>query len=110
MIFFVLSYHNVLKDYWLDGKRNERVDHLIHALVKDMIPSYEDHHKRQKLGMQGPNLAEKRRKDILARAPETTQEQIQQIDQSHFRVQSSSSEKTYEINLLTYTCTCLDFT
>src|SRR6266849_3558046 len=59
--------------------------------------------------MQGPNLAEKRRKDILARAPKTTQERIQQIDQLRFKVQSSSSEKTYEINLLTYTCTCLDF-
>src|SRR6266849_7668388 len=59
--------------------------------------------------MQGPNLAEKRRKDILTRAPKTTQERIQQINQSRFKVQSSSSEKTYEINLLTYTCTCLDF-
>src|SRR6266849_7783924 len=85
------------------------MDHLIHALVKDMIPSYEDRHKRQKLGMQGPTLAEKRRKDILARAPKTPQERIQQIDQSRFEVQSSSTEKTYEINILTYTCTCLDF-
>src|SRR5712691_3505022 len=109
IILFLTSYHHILKDYWLDGKRNRHVNHLIHALVKDMIPSYEDRHKRQKLGMQGPNLAEKRRKDILARAPETTQERIQQIDQSRFKVQSSSSEKTYEINLLTYTCTCLDF-
>src|SRR6266852_6510163 len=59
--------------------------------------------------MQGPNLAEKRQKDILARAPETPQEQIQQIDQSRVKVQSSSSEKTYEKNILTYTCTCLYF-
>src|SRR6266849_206180 len=59
--------------------------------------------------MQGPNLAKKHWKDILTRAPETTQERIQQIDQSRFKVQSSSSKKTYEINLLTYTCTCLDF-
>src|SRR6266849_4579524 len=78
MILFLTSYHHVLKDYWLDGKRNRRVDHLIHALVKDMIPSYEDRHKQQKLGMQGPNLAEKHQKDILARASETTQERIQQ--------------------------------
>jgi len=70
----------VLKDYWLDGKRNQRVDHLIHALVKDMLPAYEDRHKRQKLGMQGPNLAEKRQKDILACAPETPLDKIKEID------------------------------
>jgi hypothetical protein len=74
-----------------------------------MLPSYEDRHKRQRLGMQGPDLAEKRRKQILARAPETPQEQIKEIGQSRFEVQSTSSEKTYEINLLTYTCTCSDF-
>ncbi len=61
----------MLKDYWLDGKRNRRVDHLIHALVKDMLSTYEDRHKQQKLRMQGPNLAEKCQKDILVRAPET---------------------------------------
>ncbi len=99
----------MLKDYWLDGKRNRRVDHLIHALVKDMLPAYEDRHKRQKLGMQGPNLAEKRRKDILARAPETPLDKIKEIDRSRFEVQSTNSEKMYEINLLTYTCTCSDF-
>jgi hypothetical protein len=85
------------------------VDHLIHTLVKDMLPSYEDRHKRQKLGMQGPDLAEKRRKDILARAPETPLDRIKEIDQSRFEVQSASSEKKYEVNLSTYTCTCLDF-
>jgi hypothetical protein len=61
------------------------------------------------LGMQGPDLAEKRRKQILARAPETPLERIKEIDESRFEVQSTSSEKTYEINLLTYTCTCSDF-
>jgi hypothetical protein len=74
-----------------------------------MLPSYEDRHKRQMLGMQGPNLAEKRRKDILARAPETPLEAIKEIAQSRFEVQSTSSEKVYEVNLLTYTCTCSDF-
>jgi hypothetical protein len=74
-----------------------------------MLPTYEDRHKRQKLGMQGPDLAEKRRKQILARAPETPLDRIKEIDKSHFEIQSTSSEKKYEVNLLTYTCTCLDF-
>jgi hypothetical protein len=85
------------------------VDHVIHALAREMLPSYEDHHKRQRLGMQGPDLAKKRRKQILARAPETPLEQIKEISQSRFEVQSTSSEKIYEINILTYTCTCSDF-
>jgi hypothetical protein len=85
------------------------VDHLIHALVKDMLPTYQDRHKRQMLGMQGPNLAEKRRKEILARAPETPLERIKEIDRSRFEVQSTSSENVYEVNLLTYTCTCSNF-
>ena len=85
------------------------MDHLIHTLVNEMLPIYEDHHKRQKLGMQGPNLAEKRRKDILVRAPETPLERIKEIAESCFKVQSTSSEKLYEVNLLTYTFTCLDF-
>ena len=74
-----------------------------------MLPSYEDRHKWQKLGMQGPDLAEKRRKQIIARAPETPLEQVKEIGQSRFEVQSTSSEKIYEVNLLTYTCTCSDF-
>jgi hypothetical protein len=56
------------------------VDHLIYALVKDMLPTYQDRHKRQMLGMQGPNLAEKRRKEILACVPETPLERIKEID------------------------------
>jgi hypothetical protein len=61
------------------------------------------------LGMQGANLAEKRRKEILARAPKIPLEQIKEIDQSHFEVQSTSSENTYEVNLLTYACMCSNF-
>ena len=85
------------------------MDHLIHTLVKGMLPSYEDHHKRQMLGMQGPDLAEKRRKQIVTRAPKIPLERIKEIGQSHFEIQSSSSEIFYEINILTHTCTCIDF-
>jgi hypothetical protein len=109
ILLFLTSYHHVLKDYHLDGKRNRRVDHLIHTLVKEMLPTYEDRHKRQQLGMQGPDLAEKRRKQILKRVPETPLDRIKKIDDSRFEIQSTSSGKKYEVNLLAYTCTCLDF-
>jgi hypothetical protein len=59
--------------------------------------------------MQGLNLADKRRKEILTRAPETPLDRIKEIDKSHFEIQSARSGKTYQVNLLTYTCTCLDF-
>ena len=85
------------------------MDHLILALVKDMLPTYEDCHKWQMLGMQGPNLAEKRQKTILAHAPETPLEQIKEINESHFKVQLTSFEKIYEVNLLSYMYTYSDF-
>jgi hypothetical protein len=74
-----------------------------------MLPTYQDRHKRQMLGMQGPNLAKKHQKEILAPAPETPLERIKEIDQSRFEVQSTSSENIYKVNLLTYTCTCSNF-
>ncbi|KAF8482190.1 hypothetical protein F5888DRAFT_1582308, partial [Russula emetica] len=58
------AYHHVLKSGWLDGKRNWRMDHLIHMLVKEFLPDIEHRHKRQTLGMEGPNLAEERHQQI----------------------------------------------
>ena len=98
----MFSYHHVLKGYHLDGKRNRCVDHLIHMLVKEMLPIYKDCHKWQKLRMQGLNLAEKCQKEILEHAPKTPLERIKEITQLCFKVQSTSLEKMYEVNLLTY--------
>jgi hypothetical protein len=42
-------------------------------------------------------------------APETPLKQIKEVSQSRFVVQSTSSENTYEVNLLTYMCTCNNF-
>jgi hypothetical protein len=49
----------VLKSKWLEGKRNWRMDHLIHMLVMEFIPDLEIRHKWQTLGMEGLNLVEK---------------------------------------------------
>src|ERR1700677_3699934 len=85
------------------------MDHLIHMLVKEFLPDMEHRHKRQGLGMEGLNLAEKRHRQILRRAPETPVEKIKKIDDQHFEVQSSSSLKYYQIDLSTTTCNCSDF-
>ena len=99
----------MLKSIWLEGKRNRRMDHLIHMLLDEFMPEIDHRHKRQMLGMEGPNLGKKRRQEILTRAPETPIKNIKQIANSRFEVQSSNSEKIYEINLDTTACTCSDF-
>ena len=104
-----LRYHHVLKSIWLEGKRNRRVDHLVHTLVVEFISDLEMRHKWQELGMHGGDLAEQRRQQILRRAPETPLTQIRKIDDLHFEVQSSNSNKFHLINLVATTCSCSDF-
>jgi hypothetical protein len=99
----------VLKSIWLEGKQNQYVDQLIHMLAMEFLPDLEICHKWQMLGMEGPNLAEKRRRQILMHAPETPITKIRKIDDSHFKVQSSNSSKSYHIDLDTTTCNCSDF-
>jgi hypothetical protein len=85
------------------------MDHLIHMLTREFLPDVEHRHKRQTLGMEGPNLAEKRRRQILRRAPETPVEKIKKIDDLHFEAQSSRSLEYYQIDLSTIACNCSDF-
>jgi hypothetical protein len=85
------------------------MDHLIHTLMREFLSEIEHRHKRQTLGMEGPDLAEKRRQQILTRAPETPIEKIQKIDDLHFKVQSSNSLKLYQIDLYSLKCDCIDF-
>jgi len=100
----------VLKSKYLDGKRNRRVDHLIHTLVVGMLPSYENKHDRQVLGLEGDNLATKRHKEILARMPEINTESIQDLGDEKFSVQSSTdSSHTYSVELRLQSCDCPDW-
>jgi hypothetical protein len=89
----------VLKSIWLEGKRNWHVDHLIHTLVVEFLLDLKMHHKWQELGMHGGDLAEQHRQQILRHAPETPLTQIRKIDDLHFEVQSSNSNKSYNIDL-----------
>jgi hypothetical protein len=99
----------VLKSKWLDGKRNCRVDYLIHTLVRDLLPDIEDCHKWQERGMEREDLAGRRRHEIQARAPETPLDYITQVEDTCFQVHSSNKEKVYEVDLLNEKCTCFDF-
>jgi hypothetical protein len=99
----------VLKSIWLEGKRNWHVDHLIYTLVIEFLSDLEFCHKRQELGMDGPNLAEKHCQQILEHAPETPLNKIRKIEDLHFEVQSLNSNTSYHIHLDTLTCNCSDF-
>jgi hypothetical protein len=99
----------VLKSIWLEGKRNQHVDHLIHMLVVKFLLDLKMHHKQQELGMHSGDLAEQCHQQILRHTPKTPLTQIQKIDDLHFEVQSSNSNKSYNIDLVTTTCSCSDF-
>src|SRR5713226_4082846 len=94
-IIMPLRYHHVLKSIWLEGKRNQHMDHLIHMLVMEFLPNLKIHHRQQALGIEGLNLAKKCCEEILTCAPKTPLKRIQKSDNSHFDMQSSSSNKIY---------------
>ncbi|KAH8978817.1 hypothetical protein EDB86DRAFT_3089977 [Lactarius hatsudake] len=101
------AYHHVLKSKWLEGKQNRRMDYLIHRLVILMLLDYESKHDRQEKGFEGPDLAKKRRAEILARTPEVDTESIRDLGDDQFSVQSSHSLRTYSVELSTQSCDCL---
>src|SRR5713226_1639100 len=78
-------------------------------LVTQYLPHMEIHHKWQERGMEGANLAETRRQQILMCTPETLVEKIRKNDNLHFDMQSSNSNIIYQVNLGTTTCSCSDF-
>ncbi|KAF8177954.1 hypothetical protein K438DRAFT_1605765, partial [Mycena galopus ATCC 62051] len=59
------AWHHVLKGKFLDGKRNRRVDHLLHMLLNAVLPYYALKQCRQELSFEGPDLEVRKRKDII---------------------------------------------
>jgi hypothetical protein len=58
----------VLKTHWLDGKRNQQIDHILFTLVMEMVPHYKARHKHQEVGIEGLDLTEQRCQEILISA------------------------------------------
>jgi hypothetical protein len=99
-----------LKTHFLDGKRNRRIDRIVHTLVVDLVPYYQNRHERQTVGLEGPDLAGARRRQLLADARGTPSHSIQQFDSTHFHVASESQPGSYyEVDLNRPNCTCPDF-
>ncbi|KAJ7871039.1 hypothetical protein B0H13DRAFT_1569692, partial [Mycena leptocephala] len=57
-------WHHVLKSFHLEGKRNRRVDQLIHTLLNVALPNYIANHRAQQFGFHGPDLALQKRNQI----------------------------------------------
>ncbi|KAJ7322986.1 hypothetical protein DFH08DRAFT_635487, partial [Mycena albidolilacea] len=64
----VEAWHHVLKWKFLLGKRNRRIDHLVHTLVERVVPYYALKQQRQDLNFEGPDIEIKKRIDIHKRA------------------------------------------
>ena len=75
-----------------------------------MVPYYQIRHERQIVGLEGPDLAGQRRRQLMTGARDTTRDSIQQFDSTQFHVASESRPGAYyEINLDQSTCNCPDF-
>lgn len=108
----VHSWHHLLKGDFLEGKRNRRLDHLLHALTQKAIPHFIARHRRQAYGFEGPDLALKRRMEIERRADSIEKADItpSKDEANIFSVKSQSDDAIdYEVDLEDYNCTCLSF-
>ena len=75
-----------------------------------MVPYYQNQHERQIIGLEGPDLAGQRQRQLLLNARDTSLDSIQQFDDITFHVTSESqSGSYYKINLGCGTCSCPDF-
>ena len=105
------SYHHQLKSKWLGGKWNQRIDHLIHMLIVDMLPDYVTRYHSQMLGFKGPDLAEKQCEQICAWAPEMNAGSIHDLGGGDlFSVESATdSTQRYQVDLGKLSCDCPDW-
>jgi hypothetical protein len=75
-----------------------------------MVPYYQNRHERQIVGLEGPDLAGQRQRQLLSSTRNTQPDSIQQFDDIIFHVASKTRPGSYyEINLDRGTCNCPDF-
>jgi MULE transposase domain len=60
----VEAWHHLLKGTFMEGKRNRRLDHLIHILIDRAIPYFIQRHRRQEFGFEGGDLKVEKRLNI----------------------------------------------
>lgn len=82
----------------------------MYTLSTGMVPYYQNRQARQDIGLEGPDLAGQRRREILASARHVPIDSILQFDLVQFHVASQSRPGAYyAINLHREICDCPDF-
>ena len=100
----------MLKTYWLDGKRQCWIDHIIVTLMKGMVPMYEKRHDCQSVGLDRKDLAGEQRQELLECMAEIPSDSIQKFDETQFHVALKSRPGLYHaVDLNQLTCECEDF-
>jgi hypothetical protein len=75
-----------------------------------MVPHYQSRHARQNVGLEGPDLAGQRRRELLSSARDISIDSILQFDLTQFHVASQSRPGSYyAIDLDRVTCDCMNF-
>lgn len=111
------AFHKKLKHYWLDGKRNRRVDTLIYYLHDEVEPDL----KRDSIGAianvgrMNPHHRDNREREI--RGDDYMMDNLHKISDTCFSVHSDTSEIQYIVqstcknpcDLSNFECTCKDF-
>ncbi|KAJ7655465.1 hypothetical protein B0H17DRAFT_894790, partial [Mycena rosella] len=74
------------------------------------VPYYAFKQRRQEFGYEGPDIEVKKRHDISEWSKVYSKHDIQHVDDVKYIVPSKTDPlKVYDVNIDTYTCTCLDF-
>ena len=78
--------------------------------MNGLVPYYEARHERQDVGVEGADLVEQQRWEILASARSISRDSIQEFDDTQFHVASASSPGVFfVIDLARQHCNCKDF-
>jgi hypothetical protein len=101
---FFDRWHHLLKGKLMQGKHNQRLDHLLHILVDQAMPYFIHRHCQQEFGFEGPDLEVKKRLDIKSRLQSITLLQIPRASPEEgnqiFFVQSQSTVGVcYQVDL-----------
>jgi len=100
-----------LKTYWLDGKRNRQIDHLIYILTQEMLPDhYESRQRAQEKGFDGKDLEERHRCTVMTNSWSISGNSIIPIDSDRFHVASQTHTGwKYVVDTWAAICDCPDF-
>ncbi|KAJ7213504.1 hypothetical protein GGX14DRAFT_563824 [Mycena pura] len=104
------AWHHVLKGKFLKHKRNHRINHLLHTLIREVIPYFSLRQRRQDGGFEGQDVEVAKRAEIETEGATYVKEDIEHVHKKLYLViLKSRLEHQYEVDIAMYTCTCREF-